>query len=561
MPLADTLVLATTIHTLDGSATAPTAIAVADGRIAGVGDQESLRYLTGPDTVVHDYGDATIVPGLTDSHTHTVSGATFARGLDLTDVGPIEEVARRLAEEATRLNPGGWVLGWGLDPNLFNDTGFTGRVFDAATKDTPMFLRMRDAHAAIINSAAVRVCGIIGGETAFHDASRVDVDGDGLPTGYLVESSAMALAEAHIPPLTMSERVDALVQVLRDMAATGLTGNHVLDFDEEQVPLLRAAEARGPLPVRLRLSPWVPAGSGPDIWERLVAWQKLSGERWQVEGVKFFIDGTIDNGSAWLEAPDSRGQGITSVWTDPEDYRAALGFFARRGIPTCTHAIGDRGIRFVLDCFEQLGAEAERAPHRIEHIETVPDETIARFARLGVSASMQPIHGTHHTRADRTDNWSERLGDERAARGWRCRDLREAGATLALGSDWPVTPFDPRAMMTDAILRRPAARPDAAPVQPEQALTPLMALEGYTTHSARSIGAEDQRGSVAVGLSADLTVLAEDLLTIDPARIASIDVLATYVAGRRAHVPQRPAPESRRVRGSRSAFRRTPRRP
>jgi predicted amidohydrolase YtcJ len=161
----------------------------------------------------------------------------------------------------------------------------------------------------------------------------------------------------------------------------------------------------------------------------------------------------------------------------------------------------------------------------------VPDETVHEFARLGVIASMQPVHCTHHTRADRSDNWSVRLGEARASRGWRCRDLRELGVILALGSDWRVTPSDPRAMMADAQLRRPVARPSVEPIQPEQGLTALMAYEGYTTHAAASIGHQDIEGAVRPGHRADFTVLESDPLTLTPQEQADNTVRATIIGG------------------------------
>jgi predicted amidohydrolase YtcJ len=188
-------------------------------------------------------------------------------------------------------------------------------------------------------------------------------------------------------------------------------------------------------------------------------------------------------------------------------------------------------VRYVLEALEAAGEARHLAAHRIEHIETIPDELVARFAELGVAASMQPIHGTHHTRADRSDNWSVRLGEERSARGWRCRDLREAGVTVALGSDWPITPYDPRAMMADSILRRPVERPGTAPVQPEQALTALMALEGYTTHAAAAAGLSAVTGSITPGKRADFTVFARDPLTVDPEELARTAVVATLLDG------------------------------
>ncbi|MCU7822038.1 amidohydrolase family protein [Kitasatospora sp. DSM 101779] len=172
--------------------------------------------------------------------------------------------------------------------------------------------------------------------------------------------------------------------------------------------------------------------------------------------------------------------------------------------------------------------------HRIEHIETVPDSQLPRFAALGVAASIQPGH-TGYTRADHTDAWSLRLGDERADRAWRCRDLREAGAVLVLGSDWPIAGYDPRGVLAAARLRRPAGAPDTAPVRPDQALTGLMALEGCTTHAARAVGAQSVAGRIAPGLRADLTAFAVDPVTAPADELAEAPVLLTTVAGRIVH--------------------------
>ncbi|WP_426299848.1 amidohydrolase [Arthrobacter sp. R-11] len=537
---ADVLVLAARIHTLDPETTdpenidpatpAPTAVAVKDGRIAAVGSLPELEAHRGPATTVLDFGDATIVPGLNDSHTHVVYGLELARGVQLTDLGPLGEVQRIVGEAARNAKPGEWVTGWGLDPNLFTDTGFIGRLFDDATGQVPMFLRMRDGHSAVVNSAALAAAGITG-RVAFPDESVVGVDGDGKPTGYLVEFTAMDLVTKVMPQEDLAGRAGRLGELLKAMAAVGITSTHVMDFVEGSAELLTRLEADGELPLRLRFSPMVNAGASLAELEEAAALQGTGGRRWGVEGVKFFIDGTIDNGSAWLEHPDVYGQNTESVWTDPADFQKALRFFVERGIPTATHAIGDQGVRYVLEALESAGDARKLATHRIEHIETIPDELVVRFAELGVAASMQPIHGTHHTKADRSDNWSVRLGEERAARGWRCRDLREAGVTVALGSDWPITPYDPRAMMADSILRRPVERPDTAPVQPEQALTPLMALEGYTTHAAAAAGLGAVTGSITVSKRADFTVFARDPLAVDPEELARTAVVATLLDG------------------------------
>jgi predicted amidohydrolase YtcJ len=179
---------------------------------------------------------------------------------------------------------------------------------------------------------------------------------------------------------------------------------------------------------------------------------------------------------------------------------------------------------------------AHAAVHRIEHLETVPDALIARFSRSGLVASMQPTHCTHYSRADHSDNWSTRLGAERANNAWRCGDLRAAGTTLGLGSDWPIAPFEPLPILADAQLRRRSGRPGEQPVAPGQALTALQALEGYTSHAARAAGEWAVSGSVTVGKRADFTVFDADPLSVAPDELAAAQVLATFVDGRMQHL-------------------------
>lgn len=505
-----------------------TAIAFAGDRIIAVGSDDDINAHITATTVIDEHPGATVIPGLTDGHTHIVFGLELTRGVQLTDLS-LTEVQARIAAAAASTTADEWIFGWGVDPNIFTETGFDGRIFDEAAAGRPAFLRMRDAHSAVINSEGIARVGITGKET-FADESAVGTDAQGAPTGYLLELAAMDLALARIPEETVEVRANRLTEVLNGMATTGITGTHVMDFHPGSREVLELLESRGELPLRLRFSPMVPPGADDAALNAIADLQGLHGRRWRVEGVKFMIDGTVDNGSAWLATPDCYGEGLKSIWTDPEAYRRALRFFAERGISTATHAIGERGVDFVLDAIESLGDLRTNAAHRIEHIESIPDETVPRFAELGVAASMQPIHGTRHTLADRSDNWSVRLGEARASHGWRCKDIRDTGATLALGSDWPVTPYDPRVMMTESITRVPLTHPHRAPVQPEQGLTVREALEGYTSHAAQAIRATDE-GHLQPGARAALTVFAADPFDLRPFDLATIPVVATYVDG------------------------------
>lgn len=530
MRSADRIIIAPRVVTMTDVENA-THIAISGDRIVAVGGPELIDENPGAEQV--KYTESTILPGLTDSHIHPVWGLEIARGVDLTDVSPLTAVAELLRTEAE--SGVDVVFGWGLDPNVFVD-GLDGSLLDDATLDIPMFLRMRDVHSALVNSAALKKYGITGKE-AFADESHVDVDSNGEPTGYLKELSAMALVLDRVPSETTDALAQRLLSLLHGMAASGLTSAHVMDFAAGSAEILIRAEELGELPLRLRFSPMVHPGSDNAVLDEILALQGQAGRGWHIEGVKFMVDGTVDNGTAWLEHPDLFGESTKSIWTDPERYVAALRFFAERGVPTATHAIGDRAVRFVLEALAKVDPDLRsRAPHRVEHIETIPDELVEEFAALGIVASMQPVHATHHTLADGSDNWSVRLGEQRRARGWRCRDLRDIGVPLALGSDWPVTPYDPKSMMADSVLRRPVERPRMQPVQPKQGLTMRMALEGYTTHAAIAEGRLAEAGCIAPGYRADLTVLSLDPLTATPEELAEAAVQATYVRGNRQHL-------------------------
>lgn len=507
-----------------------TAVAIRDGVIVAVGAESGMAEFIGPTTRSLAFPGATIVPGLSDAHAHPLSGAGFAVGLDLREVTSLPELQRVLMAALADLEPGAWLRGWGLDPSVWGTERVTSAPLDEACGSVPALLRFFDAHSALASKAALSAAGI-SGPRMFPTGSRVDVDSSGSPTGLLLEADAMQLVIELLPAEPIEERALRVKALLAAMAASGLTSVQVMDFEEEPFDVLRLIEAEGELPLRLRFSPWVEPKHSRADWARILDWQGLGGRRWRIHGVKFFLDGTIDGGTAWLDAPDTHGQSTHSTWNNSADYAAAVGFFAANGVGTATHAIGDAAIRFALETIGRLETGGGAPVHRIEHAETLPDDLVEAFPASGAVASMQPTHCTHFVRADHSDNWSERLGPVRAQDAWRTRSLAAAGVTLALGSDWPVAPFEPLAVMADAQLRRDVARPDLEPVVPEEGLSALQALEGYTMGSATAAGVAEMEGSIRVGKVADLTILAADTLAISPAQLAQTPVLATVVDG------------------------------
>jgi predicted amidohydrolase YtcJ len=519
------------VRTLDDARPFASALAIQDGLIVAVGDDGDIREMCGPQTEVVDGRGMAVVPGLTDSHQHPFMGAMDTRGADLAGAETVDEVRRRLAVERRRCGDGAWITGHSLEYRVFDDMAASGRLFEDAVGGAPAVLTFFDYHTAIATPAALAAAGI-DGPRRFDDSSEIVCDERGAPTGELRER-AIGLVEAVRPAVSLEERLQIIAGALASMNRTGLVAAHMMDGTLETPSLCAELESRGLLTVR-QVVPFTvePTMSDEDIGEAIAAGPQ-DGALWYSGWAKFFIDGVVETGTAWLEQPDTEGRGTAPNWPDPERYAAVVRRFAEAGWPCITHAIGDRAVRCALDAYRAAGS-VERGPHRVEHIETAQDDQIARFVPEGVVASQQAIHLQWMT-ADMSDPWSRSLGRERAGRGFRSGDLRRSGAVLALGSDWPVAGYDPREGMAWARLRRRPGDRDAEPYLPHQRLSALEALEGYTTHAARAVNEAAVAGRIAPGMRGDLTAFAEDPVDCDADELPDVPVVLTVVGGRVVH--------------------------
>jgi predicted amidohydrolase YtcJ len=520
------------VRTLDPEQPAAAALAIADGEIVAVGSDAEIREL-GAATETIDLHGAVVVPGLTDSHIHPLQGALDTRGADLRELSSLDEVRGALAAERKSCAPGQWVLGFGLEYDVFRESGIRGELFADVVEGSPALLTFMDLHTAVATPRALELAGVTGPQ-AFSENAEI-VCQDGAPTGELREWAAVATVERALPQLTDAERYALHAAALREHAATGLTGGHAMDGTLATHDLLRELEANGDLVQRFVVPFTIVPESQPDKWTELLPHRDAGGRRWRAGVAKFFIAGVIDAGTGWLYEPDSEGEGTLPFWPDPEHYRLAVATFARAGFQCATHATGDRGVREALDAYREVGAARLRGRHRIEHIETLQPQDLPRFAAEGVVASMQAQHMLW-CEPDRSDNWSRRLGPARSApgRAFPIRSLRESGALVALGSDWPVARFDPRLGLAAARLRRPPGEGDRRPYD-DQAIDGLTALAGYTTSAAATIGEQDRLGRIRAGFAADLTVFADDPVECDPDQLPELPVVLTVVDGEVVH--------------------------
>ncbi|WP_159944975.1 MULTISPECIES: amidohydrolase [unclassified Nocardiopsis] len=532
MTAPDLIVRGATVHTMDAARPRASALAVTGGTITAVGDDQEVAALAGRRTEVVDGRGLTVTPGLVDSHQHPLIALSQERGVDLTGLTDLGDLCRTLEEYAAGLPEHAWVVARGTEYLAFAPRTPHRETIDAAVGGRPALLSMIDAHNALLSTEGLRRAGITGA-VEFADHSEVDVDDEGRPTGYLRELSAVLLAQEALPSIDAAEAARELARRLRAQHACGITGLHVLDLSPQTLETLELLSDQDRLTARVLLAPWALPGRTRQTLEMLHDLRERGGRLWRTGAVKFLLDGTIDGGAAWLHHPDCHGEGTRPIWREPGDYREAVGAVAELGLPSFTHAIGDRAVSYALDTCARVGGPA-RGRHRIEHAELVCDEDVARFAALDVVASMHPTH-MDWTVPDHTDNWSARVGPERWVRAWRYGDIVAAGGRVALGSDWPIAHFDPRLVMAGARLRRPAGRPDRAPVGAGQALTAYQALAGYTLWAAYGAGEEDRAGTVREGARADLTVFAGDPLAVSPDELAELPVALTVVDGRVVH--------------------------
>ena len=310
----------------------------------------------------------------------------------------------------------------------------------------------------------------------------------------------------------------------------GVTGVHAMDGSPETFEIMRELEGAGDLTVRAVIPFWQHPDTPFEEMERQLGLRGEHGRLWRGGVAKFFIDGVIDTGTGWLYEPDAEGAGTKPFWPDPDRYARAVQLFAQAGFQCATHATGDRGVRAALDAYRAAGA-VPGVRHRVEHIETLQDHDLPRFAAEGVAASMQPLH-MQWRRADHTDSWA---GAPRSrASGPRLAHARSARLRrpLALGSDWPVAQNDPRIGMAWARLRRTPGVKDAPVFEPDQRLTGLEVLYGYTAANATVSGDGGVAGRIAPGYRADVTAFAADPVSCDPDDLIALPVRLTVVDGR-----------------------------
>lgn len=512
------------IHTMDERQPTAAALAVRDGRILAVGTEAEVMSAL-PEAPTLDLHGRTVLPGLIDAHMHM---EWYSLGLQQVEAetDSLAECLRRVQARAQTTPRGEWITGYGWNQNVWGGSFPTARDLDSVAPEHPVYLRAKSGHAGWANTLALKRAAITP-DTPAPPGGEIQRDAHGQPTGILFEA-AMALVGDRIPPPSEEALADMMIAAQRNAWHFGLTGLH--DFDgRRSLAAWQILRERGQLGLRvvktirvaylehaIRLG--LRSGFGDD-------WLRLG-------NVKVFLDGALGPRTARMIEPyENEPDNFGITVTDPEEFYEQASRAAAHGLAMTTHAIGDKANHDLLNVYARIRAEEKtrgQPPlrHRCEHVQLLHPQDAARLGRLGVIASMQPIHATSDMLM------AERYWGKRSAYAYAWRTQLEAGATLAFGSDAPVESLNPFLGIHAAVTRR---RADGSPGPdgwyPEQRLSVEDAVRGFTLGAAYAGYMEDKIGSLTPGKYADLIVLDRDIFTCDPMAIKDTRVLGTMVNG------------------------------
>lgn len=539
--MRDLLIRGAKVWTVDDDLPEADAVAVRDGRIAGVGDEVACRDLVGSGAEEIDAGGGSVLPGIIDSHNHVRLGSDEG-AVQLHGAASLEEVHRRIGSWLDEHPDAEWVEAEGLAYDAIPG----GRLpraedFDEhVTRGLPAIAYTYDVHNAILNRAGLARFGI-GAATERVAFGLVEKDpATGEPTGLIGDFAVMGLeragqaALAAVLPGLSEERQYARLRHSLDLAtAFGITTIVEPQNSLDDLALFERARSEGTLRSRVIAALFHPPGTSDTELDAFAdAARTFDDDMFRVGPIKLYIDDVIEpHTAAMLEPYAADPTTAGGMFYEHDVFCDLITKLDARGFQTFTHATGDRGIRTVLDAVE--AAQAVNGPrdarHQIVHVECVHPNDVPRFAELGVVPCMQP----RHFAPDIVPDWRAAVGPERWSRAAPWRSLQEHGAVLAFSSDWNVAEMDPLVGMYTAVTRADLRGRDAWTT--EQTVGLASAIRAYTMGGAWANHVETDRGSITPGKAADLIVLSEDLFAVEPAGFLETGVTLTIVGGAVVH--------------------------
>jgi predicted amidohydrolase YtcJ len=539
---ADLVVHGGKIYTGNESNDLAEAVAVEGDKIMFVGSEEDVKKFIGNDTEVIDLQGKIMTSGFIEGHGHIMGVGYNELDLDLSQITSYDEMIEKVREAVSKSPPGEWILGrgwhqdkWNVKPDQIVKGFPVHKKLSDVSPNNPVFLHHASGHAAMANAKAMEAAGV--NQLSIEKYHQEEAEGGevvrdplGNPTG-LFNERAMDLIEKHIPPNTDERNARALELAIKACQRNGITSFHDAGASREDINLFHEFKINGSLGVRLYVM--VSGGDRNLIYEWLRKGPEIDSiNMLSIRSIKLNCDGALGSRGAWLlepytDRPDFSGMATLSMDTVMATARAAL----RHGFQVCSHAIGDRANREILDRYETAFKEnpGKSTDHRfrIEHAQHLHPDDIPRFAKLGVIPAMQAIHMS----SDRP--WAiERLGEKRIKEGaYMWQELLKSGAKIVNGTDAPVEPLNPIPSFYASVTRKTLQGSPEGGYEPQQKMTREQALRSYTLDAAFGAFEEKIKGSIQTGKLADFTVFSQDLMTVPENQILQTEVSMTILGG------------------------------
>ena len=539
----DTIFYGGPIYTANQSQPVVEAVGVSGDSIVFAGSLKDAEKLVGEKTQRVDLKGKTMTPGFIESHGHFMGLGQSKQILDLMNIKSYDEMVEMVRQAVAKAKPGQWILGRGWHQDKWTSKpakmikGFqTHELLSAVSPNNPVFLSHASGHAGFANARAMQIAGVnlLSPEALQQDmkeGGEIIRDALGNPTGIFNERSQQ-LVTRYIQ--TNSEEMDkeAIELAMTACLENGITSFHDAGAGRKNVALFESYAAQGKLKTRLYV---MLTGFDPAlVYERFARGPQIDPAHWlTIRSVKLNCDGALGSRGAWLlepytDRPDFYGMATLSMDTVLSVSRAAL----KAGFQVCSHAIGDRANREILDRYEQAfndNPEASRnARFRIEHAQHIDPSDIPRFGKLGVIAAMQAIHLS----SDRP--WAiDRLGEKRIREGaYMWQSLLKTGAHVTNGTDVPVEPVDPIASFFASVTRQTLAGQPVGGYEPAEKMTREQALHSYTLDAAYGEFEEGAKGSIEPGKLADFTIFSQDIMKVPDEDLLKTRVEMTVVGGK-----------------------------
>jgi predicted amidohydrolase YtcJ len=540
---ADLVIHGGKIYTVNGTNQVAEAVAVEGDKITFVGTMADAEKFIGDKTKVVDLQGKILTPGFIEGHAHLMNVGYNELELDLSQIRSYDEMIDKVREAVSKSSPGEWILGrgwhqdkWRVKPDGMVKGFPVHKKLSEVSPDNPVFLEHASGHAALTNAKAMEVAGV--NQLSIEKNKREEGDGGevirdvlGNPTG-LFNERAMELIEEYVPARTGEKGASALELAIKACQRNGITSFHDAGATRQDIDLFHQFKKDGKLGVRLYAM--VTGRDSELVYEWLRKGPEIdSTTRLTIRAIKLNCDGALGSRGAWLlepytDRPDFSGMATLSMDTVMKISREAL----KHGFQVCSHAIGDRANREILNRYEIAFKEnpSQSSDHRfrIEHAQHLHPNDIPRFGKLGIIPAVQAIHMS----SDRP--WAiERLGKQRITSGaYMWQALLKSGARIVNGTDAPVEPLNPIPSFYASVTRKTLQGLPEGGYEPGQKMTRDQALRSYTLDAAFGAFEEKTKGSIEPGKFADFTVFTRDLMTIPENQILETEVSMTILGGK-----------------------------